>query len=374
MPLKINPIFTTENMTIQVKESYIEAIRKRPAMYLGAVDGRGIASLLNELLSIFLQLGAKGALQIKLIVLEKDEFSLEISSGGDLVPELKALEKFEPLYNPLFLSVLRAVARRLDVQYCARAYSFSPTCEIEPWKPSVDRGKGWMKLDFQLDDTILRSDNFDPDLFSERMRILAMLHPQVELVFQNGILAMPHHFHFPDGLVHLYREAKAGATMPALCDLSFQGRWAGNGYQIAFGLLTMPQPVASIRSFANTLETISHGSLTDGIVVGIKKAIQAKLQQLKSQTNHASQEMKAANISLRASEQLNWARMRRSLILVAAIEGDHLEFHHPTRDKLHSLAAARAGREIAYHLVMEEFERNPAFLPALMQSLTQIRV
>jgi hypothetical protein len=107
--------------------------------------------------------------------------------------------------------------------------------------------------------------------------------------------------------------------------------------------------------------------LVDGILEGIKKAIQDRI---KNNARISCFTRKTRIESFKEPElpaKISLSMIKKRLILFAAIEGDDLEFHHPTRDKLHSEAAARAGREIAYHLVMEECTARPEFLDSLLK-------
>jgi DNA gyrase subunit B len=352
----------------------IDHIRRRPAMYLGQLDHHGISTLLDGVFSLFLNAAGSKPCNMMLCALDEAHFQIEVDSDCDWMHEIQQMDPFTFRPSPLSMLVLRAVSKHLEVHYNGRQYVFNAFAELQPWQAIPDRGRGWMRLELQLDPLVLDASQFSTAIFAERMRLLAMLYPHSKLHFEDGSQAVKPRaqFHFPQGLQHLYVESKAALGVETSCDLHFQGRWAGNWYQIAFGCTIHPLAQPSIRSFANTHETKGHGSLVDGVLEGIQKAIQFKTQEAQIPWRKNQRSMDAPQVPTLPMAKIGRARIRKHLVLVAAIDGDGLEFHHPTRDKLHSKAAVHAAREIAYHLVMEEFERNPAILPVLLDRLTQI--
>lgn len=362
-----------ESLLIPIKVDEIAHIRLRPAMYIGHLGGAGIVNLLNEIFSDFLQSTSKAHCRIELTVKEEGRFQIEVQTQTDLLLEIQALGKYESLYSPLYFLVLRAFSTSLTVQYAGREYAFTPSAESGPWKPIPDKGRGWMRLEFQLDNAILDVGSLNNATISERMGTLAMLFTHVEMIYRDETTPVPilHHHAYPNGLQHAYLRTKSDLGVSTICDLSFAGRWAGNSYQIALGLTSDPLGAPHINSYANTLETKWHGSLVDGILDGIKKGIQDRI---KNNARISCFTRKTRIESFKEPElpaKISLSMIKKRLLLFGAIEGDDLEFHHPTRDKLHSEAAARAGREIAYHLIMEECSANPEFLDSLLKGFSR---
>jgi DNA gyrase/topoisomerase IV subunit B len=209
-----------------------------------------------------------------------------------------------------------------------------------------------MRLECELDTKILQCNNFSKAAMAERLYLISLLHSQCQTQFIDRSIqpAMQLPYRHPEGLLHLYAQQRPADPF-MLCNLHFQGRWAGKTYQIALGFSNDADAQPVIRTFANQHETIGGGSLLDGVLEGIRHVMRLFLQ---TQT---------------VQPRIRRSQITKHLVLIAAVEGHDFEYLHPTKDKLHAPQVAHAAREIVYHLMLEEQSRNPEFLHQCLRCL-----
>jgi DNA gyrase/topoisomerase IV subunit B len=340
------------------KIDVFDFMRLRPAMFLGRVDSNGILELWDELLCLFLVAGGDLAVQIAVVHAGKGRFSLTYQSATDWLAQVRKIDKYHFFCSTYFLKALRAYSNDLTVQYCGREYHFSPYGEERHWTTIADQGAGYMHLEFELDPDIFSSLEIDVPKLAERLRILSMLNPGNTFSFEDRSADHPEveYMHSPEGLLHLYQATKAAQNTRTLCDLWFRGRChaltprgSGYTYEIALGFREEAGAEGNIRCFANSLETVRGGSLVDGIVAGIRDAIWAQFQ------------------AKQAQPKLSRKQIKRHLLLTGVVQGGNLEFHHPTRRHLSTPEVLDEAREIAHHLMVAQFARDPTLLDALLR-------
>jgi DNA gyrase/topoisomerase IV subunit B len=319
-------------------------MRLRPHMYLGAVDARGIVQLLDDVLALLLTSAHGKPCEFEIEMRPRGRFLLQFRCDCDWLAELRKIDPFHHFAYTYILQVLRALSSQLRVQYCGREYLFSPFGELQPWMQIDNTGAGFLRLEFTLDHSIFACLEVNWESFLERIHILAMLHPQARFLVANQLHILPsvQHFHAPDGLIELYRQTKNHAAAQALCDLHFRGVAGGYAMDISIGLAPVSSTGRRIRTFANTQETVEGGSLEDGIVAGLAKALNLKLRSQKS-------------------------KLRKCVIACAVVLGNDFEFLHPTKRCLHAPVVKRAAGEIACRLLREQFVRDAGLMDRLLR-------
>jgi len=207
---RIKPTGEYSARDIEVLEG-LEAVRRRPSMYIGGVDGRGLHHLLWEIVDNSVdEYLAEAADQI-VITLHKDAASLTVSDNGrgipvDRHPKMKksALEvilttlhaggKFSDknylrsgglhgvgasVVNALSIE-LEATVHRDGFEWTQRYKRGRPTTEVKKVRPF--RGHG-TSIFFRPDDEIFRRVQFSVDIIRQHLEDISYIHGGLKINF-----------------------------------------------------------------------------------------------------------------------------------------------------------------------------------------------
>ncbi len=196
---------------IQVLEG-LEAVRKRPSMYIGSTESRGLHHLVFEVVDNSIDEAMAGYCHHIEVTLNKD-LSVTVSDDGRGIPvgehpqqKKSALEvvltilhaggkfggegyKVAGGLHGVGLSVVNALSKRLEVEVEREGRRFRqsyacgvPLTELKEVGPSKRTGT---KVTFWPDDTIFDSVDFDYNLLAQRLRELAFLNKGLKIVLRD---------------------------------------------------------------------------------------------------------------------------------------------------------------------------------------------
>ncbi|MCY2964249.1 MAG: ATP-binding protein, partial [Planctomycetota bacterium] len=199
---------------IEVLEG-LEPVRKRPSMYIGGVDARGLHHLLWEILDNSVDEYLAGECDRILVTLHKDGCSATISDNGrgipvDMHPRLKkpALEvilttlhsggKFSnknyarsgglhgvgsSVVNALS-SEMTATVHRDGFEWFQKFRQGKPVGTLQKVKPFRGRGT---TIFFRPDEAIFRKTTFDTGVIRERLEDISYVHGGLTIVFTDDV-------------------------------------------------------------------------------------------------------------------------------------------------------------------------------------------
>lgn len=242
--------YTADDITVL---KGLEAVRRRPAMYIGDVSARGLHHLVYEVVDNSIDEALAGYCKNILVVLNADG-SVTVADDGrgiptDIHPEEKrsALEvvmtvlhaggKFDKNtykvsggLHGVGVSVVNALSEWLEVEVRRDGKVFTQKYKRgEPVAPvkttgKAERGKTGTKVTFLPDGTIFKNRSFKFETLAERLRELAFLNPDVTLTIRDERGKSPEEevFHFKGGLVEFVRYIDA--TRPAITKKIFYAK------------------------------------------------------------------------------------------------------------------------------------------------------
>jgi len=212
----------------------LEAVRKRPAMYIGDVGSRGFHHLINEVVDNSIDEALAGFCDKIIVTIHKDE-SVSIEDNGrgipvDIHPEEKksALEvvmtvlhaggKFQKSaykvsggLHGVGVSVVNALSEWLKVevkrdgslwvQEYNRGVPLYPVKEVSKLK-KIETGT---KVTFLPDKTIFKNQKFNFEIICERMRELAYLNKNITIVVTDERSNESEKFHYKGGIVEFVK-------------------------------------------------------------------------------------------------------------------------------------------------------------------------
>ena len=212
----------------------LEAVRKRPAMYIGDIGSRGLHHLVNEVVDNSIDEALAGY-NDKIIVVINEDGSVTVEDHGrgipvDIHPEEKrsALEvvmtvlhaggKFDKNsykvsggLHGVGVSVVNALSEHLLVevkrdgkiykQEYERGFPKYPVKEIG----NVKKGESGTKVTFFPDREIFKTVKFNFETLTERMRELAYLNKNVTIVIKDLIEKEEATFKFKGGIIEFVK-------------------------------------------------------------------------------------------------------------------------------------------------------------------------
>lgn len=351
----------------------LEAVRKRPAMYIGDVGTRGLHHLVNEVVDNSIDEALAGYADYIEITIHNDETITVLDNGRgipvDIHPEEKrsALEvvmtvlhaggKFDKSsykvsggLHGVGVSVVNALSEwlKVEVKRDGKIY-FQEYRRGVPVKPVREIGKAkknetGTKITFKPDEEIFKVVKFKFETLAERMRELAYLNKNITIKIKderNG--GEEETFHFKGGLVEFVKYLDENRT-PLHKTVYIEGERDNTPIEIAFQYSDDYQE--NIFSYVNNINTHEGGTH----LVGFKTALTRTLN------NYA-----AKNGLIKDSKiQLTGDDFREGLTAVISVKVAEPQFEGQTKTKLGNSETKSAVETLVGEKLAEHLEENPS--------------
>ncbi|HFI0148992.1 TPA: DNA topoisomerase IV subunit B [Streptococcus suis] len=334
---------------IQVLEG-LDAVRKRPGMYIGSTDGNGLHHMVWEIVDNAVDEALSGFGDRIDVVINKDG-SLSVSDRGRGMPVgMHATGKptVEVIFTVLHAggkfgqggyktsgglhgvgsSVVNALSSWLEVEITRDGAIYKQRFE-QGGKPvttlekigTAPKSKTGTKVTFMPDDTIFSTTDFKFNTIAERLKESAFLLKQVTMTLTDERTGEQEEYHYENGVqdfVSYLNEDKETLT-PVLY---FEGEDAG--FQVQVAMQYNDGYSDNILSFVNNVRTKDGGTHETGLKLAITKA----MNDYARKTNL----LKEKDKNLEGSDY----REGLSAVLSILVPEEHLQFEGQTKDKLGS--------------------------------------
>ncbi|HEM3211302.1 DNA topoisomerase IV subunit B [Streptococcus suis] len=334
---------------IQVLEG-LDAVRKRPGMYIGSTDGNGLHHMVWEIVDNAVDEALSGFGDRIDVTINKDG-SLSVSDRGRGMPVgMHATGKptVEVIFTVLHAggkfgqggyktsgglhgvgsSVVNALSSWLEVEITRDGAVYKQRFE-QGGKPvttlekigTAPKSKIGTKVTFMPDDTIFSTTDFKFNTIAERLKESAFLLKQVTMTLTDERTSEQEEYHYENGVqdfVSYLNEDKETLT-PVLY---FEGEDAG--FQVQVAMQYNDGYSDNILSFVNNVRTKDGGTHETGLKLAITKA----MNDYARKTNL----LKEKDKNLEGSDY----REGLSAVLSILVPEEHLQFEGQTKDKLGS--------------------------------------
>ncbi|MBY4963124.1 DNA topoisomerase IV subunit B [Streptococcus suis] len=334
---------------IQVLEG-LDAVRKRPGMYIGSTDGNGLHHMVWEIVDNAVDEALSGFGNRIDVTINKDG-SLSVSDRGRGMPVgMHATGKptVEVIFTVLHAggkfgqggyktsgglhgvgsSVVNALSSWLEVEITRDGAVYKQRFE-QGGKPvttlekigMAPKSKSGTKVTFMPDDTIFSTTDFKFNTIAERLKESAFLLKQVTMTLTDERTGEQEEYHYENGVqdfVSYLNEDKETLT-PVLY---FEGEDAG--FQVQVAMQYNDGYSDNILSFVNNVRTKDGGTHETGLKLAITKA----MNDYARKTNL----LKEKDKNLEGSDY----REGLSAVLSILVPEEHLQFEGQTKDKLGS--------------------------------------
>jgi DNA gyrase subunit B len=291
---------TYDSKDIKILEG-LEAVRKRPAMYIGSTGPIGLHHLIWEVVDNSVDEAMAGRCTAIEIELEKNG-SVTVSDNGSGIPvkphpktkvsalttvltTLHAGGKFESgAYtvsgglHGVGISVVNALSTfvKVEVQRDEHVWSQNfdfgkPTSKIKKGKPSKKTGT---KVNFLPDPKIFtETQTFEYNIVSERIRQTSFLNKGLKIVLKDNRVkpATKEEFLYKGGLTDFVDYLNDGHEVLHDKVISFSDKAKDSEIEVA--MQWKAEDEVTIKSFANNIHTLEGGTHEEGLRTAITKAI-----------------------------------------------------------------------------------------------------
>ncbi|MGH7776384.1 MAG: DNA topoisomerase (ATP-hydrolyzing) subunit B [Candidatus Dormibacterales bacterium] len=282
---------------IQVLEG-LEPVRRRPGMYIGSTDPRGLHHLVWELVDNAVDEALAGEADRIVVTLHEDG-SVAVEDNGRGIPvgmhpteNRSALEvvftvlhaggkfggggyKVSGGLHGVGSSVVNALSERLQAHvYRTGREHFQEYRRGEPVAPVKvvgKTGKRGTMVRFWPDPEIFPDRSFDRDLIVNRMREMAFLNKGLTLVLDDRGLGYEYTFQFEGGIASFVKHLNRGKNLVNSAPIYIEREIEGTAIEIA--LQYNQTFVENVLPFANNIHTIEGGSHLTGFRAALTNAL-----------------------------------------------------------------------------------------------------
>lgn len=284
----------------------LEAVRRRPAMYIGSIDQKGLHHLLFEVLYNSIDEAMAGYCNFIQVSLYPDGM-VEVRDNGRGIPSeihpvtgvsgvetvlthLHSGAKFSTKSYPISgglhgigISAVNALSSylKVEVKWKGKVYlqEYKRGMPQEPLTPIGETKESGTTISFIPDKEIFPSLDYDFDFISQRIRELAYLNPGLEIKFRDYRKDREMTFYFEGGIRSLLNYLNRG-KVPLHNPIYIQGE--ANSTSIEAVLQYQDGFQETVLSFANCVNTIDGGSH----LIGFRSALTRVLNDYARKNRH----------------------------------------------------------------------------------------
>lgn len=370
-----------DDNSIQILEG-LEAVRKRPGMYIGSTDSRGVHHLIWEIVDNAVDEALNGYGKKIVITLEKDG-SCSVSDEGRGMPTGKhpsGKNTLEVIFTILHAggkftsqggyktsgglhgvgaSVVNALSSWLEVEVCdgskiSRMRFENGGKDIGKLEVIGNTKKTGSKVTFKPDETIFSTTKFSFTTVCERARETAFLLSGVSFVVEDKRKDRKEEYLYEDGLVAFldYLHEDRTTLMKPIC---FSG--SNNGIVMDIALQYTDDYQENTFSFVNLVRTNDGGTHEVGFKSGITKAVNEYARKYNI--------LKAKDKNFEGSD----VREGLTAIISCSIPEDLLQFEGQTKGKLGTPQAKSSCETLVYEKISFYLEENKELAQTLIKKM-----
>jgi DNA gyrase/topoisomerase IV subunit B len=327
----------------------LEPVRKRPSMYIGGVDGKGLHHLVWEIVDNAVDEYLNGYADAVTVILHKNGDAITVIDNGrgipvDLHPKYKrpALElilttlhsgaKFGEGGNYIHAGGLHGVGSSV-VNALSKKLVATIRRDGFEWQQTFRRGKaagGLEKLGpfrghgtsiyFEPDDSIFKTTQLDPHLLKAHLEDMSYIHSGLKITFKNEITKETLDLTHAGGIPEFLSRLVADGQKPAVTEAPFYAL-RQNGEKMEAAIQWTEATEENIRSYVNGIRTSAGGTHESGFKSGIAKAIRNYIE---------THDIKIKGLTITAED------IREGIVAILSVFVREPMFQGQTKEKLNN--------------------------------------
>ncbi|MCL5965783.1 MAG: DNA topoisomerase (ATP-hydrolyzing) subunit B [Deltaproteobacteria bacterium] len=360
--------YTGENIKVL---KGLEAVRTRPAMYIGSTDSYGLHHLVYEVVDNSVDEAMAGYCDAISVTIHKDD-SITVDDNGRGIPVDVMEEEGKPAAE-VVLSVLHAGGKfdreTYKVSGGLHGVGVSVVNALSEWlvaeikrdgslhriefargetaKPLSVVGKArksGTKITFKPDTTIFSETEFSFDVLSGRLRELAFLNAGLKIGIVDERNDKSHDFQYRGGISEFVRHLNRNKTPLHPKPVWIEGAKEGIAIEVAIQYNDSYQE--TVFTFANNINTHDGGTH----LVGFRSAL----------TRAINQYSNANNLLKGVKENLSGDDVREGLTAVVSVKVPEPQFEGQTKNRLGNSEVKGLVDSLVYEKLLTFFEENPS--------------
>ena len=364
---------------IQVLEG-LEAVRKRPAMYIGDISEKGLHHLVNETVDNSIDEAMAGyCTHIEVTINEDNSITVQDNGRGIPVDEHEKMHKsaLEVVMTVLHaggkfdkgsykvsgglhgvgVSCVNALSTHMKSQVFRNGHIYQQ--EYEKGKPLYDvkivgdTDKTGTRQQFWPDGSIFTTTEFKYDIIAKRMRELAYLNAGITITLtdlrpdEEGNLRQPEVFHAKEGLKEFVRYVDRHRT--SIIGDPICLKTEKDGVPIEVALLYNSDYSENIHSYVNNINTIEGGTHLTGFRIALARA----LKKYADEDDQLRKQIEKAKIEVAQDD------FREGLTAIISVKVAEPQFEGQTKTKLGNSEVNGAVQKAVGEAMTNYLEEHP---------------
>ena len=375
------PSYSAENITVL---KGLDAVRKRPGMYIGSTGPDGLHHLVYEVVDNCIDEAMAGYCDTILVVLEKND-TVRVEDNGrgipvDIHPEegVSALElvltrlhaggkfdkgsyKVSGGLHGVGVSVVNALSTNMEAVVCRDGFEYVQKFAIgEPLGPVAKRGetqKRGTTIRWTADPSIFtETTTYNFDVLAVRLRELAFLNNTISITLRDERLSTPKEvtFAFDGGLSHFVRYLNENKQVLPKAPVYFEGE--KNDIVIELALQYNDGYKENILSFVNDINTREGGTHLEGFKTALTRVMNEFLKKNVKLSKKMDKE-----------EKLMGEDVRAGLTAVLSVKVPEPQFEGQTKTKLGNSEVRSVTDSFINEKLTIFFEQNPTEIDKILE-------
>ena len=348
----------------------LEAVRKRPSMYIGNVDVEGLHHLVYEIVDNSIDEAMAGYCDLIKVTIHTDN-SVSVEDNGRGIPvgihktekvpavevvmtRLHAGGKFDNNsykvsggLHGVGVSVVNALSAKLDLEIFSQGKIFHQTYrkgkKYTELRVIGETDKRGTRVHFAPDTEILNSDDFDFEILCRRLRELAFLNKGLKIIIEDERSDNRNEFCYQGGIesfVEYLNKRQTAVHKPIFIE------GVRNEVQIEVAIQYNDSFSEKLFSFANNINTIEGGFH----LIGFKAALTRAINQYAAN----------GNLPKNLKAKISGDDVREGLTAVVSVRIMSPQFEGQTKTKLGNSEVKGIVESLVNEKLTEYFEENPS--------------
>ena len=347
----------------------LEAVRKRPAMYIGSTGPMGLHHLVWEVVDNSVDEAQAGEADRVDVIVHSDNSVTVIDNGRGIPVDMHKEEgrsaaevvmtvlhaggKFDTKsykvsagLHGVGVSVVNALSEWLDLEIWRDGFTWEQSYErgkpLAPLKRAGKTERRGTKVTFLPDAKIFDTIEFNYDTLAQRLRELSFLNKGLTIRLKDERTNKHADFHYTGGIAefikHLNKNKEVLHATPIYAEAD------RDDVHMEFALQYNDAYTETVFSFANNINTVDGGTHLSGFRSALTRAI--------------NQFGQVQGLFKDVKENLQGEDVREGLVAVISVKLQQPQFEGQTKGKLNSDIQSTVG-SFVYEKLMEQFEKNP---------------
>jgi DNA gyrase subunit B len=353
----------------------LEAVQKRPAMYIGSTGQMGLHHLVWEVVDNSVDEAQAGECDRIDVTVHSDNSVTVVDNGRGIPVDLHKEEgrsaaevvmtvlhaggKFDTAsykvsggLHGVGVSVVNALSEWLDLEIWREGpggggnYTWEQSYErgkpVAPLKPTGKTQRRGTKITFLPDAKIFDSIEFNYDTLAQRLRELSFLNRGLTIRLKDERGDKQAEFHYTGGIAEFVKHLNKNKDVLHPAPLYAEAE--RDNVRMEFALQYNDGYAETVFSFANSINTVDGGTHLSGFRSALTRAI-----------NQFGQNQ---DLFKDVKENLQGEDVREGLVAVISVKLPQPQFEGQTKGKLNSDIQSMVA-SFVYEKLMESFEKNP---------------